>query len=100
MTDYIDRDAVLLQMQKVHNCGRLAAKSAIRIVRNCPAADVEPIRHGRWKDVESAGDMAQCSECGECYDCTEAMFGLFSQLYHYCPNCGAKMDGDGNGEHD
>lgn len=56
--------------------------------------DVEPVRHGRWirvsvgSDNSSAGyfviSMAKCSECG-----TSVM-----GKPNYCPNCGAKMDGD------
>ena len=58
----------------------------------------EPARHGHWIDDSGEGDAAVCSCCGECYDTTEAecdwrkAFGLFCELYRYCPNCGAKMD--------
>ena len=34
-------------------------------------------------------DVLQCSVCGEYFDVSEAR--------NFCPNCGAKMDGDGNG---
>ena len=46
-----------------------------------PTIDAEPIRHGRWIDC-SNGWM--CSECEQdnTYD------------KPYCPNCGAKMDGE------
>ena len=48
------------------------------------AADVAPVRHGRWKCHGDCG-VTECSACGwsiEEYvgDCA------------YCPNCGAKMD--------
>ena len=46
-----------------------------------PSADVAPIRHGRW-DCDISG--AWCSVCGE-YSEGE---------WNYCPNCGAKMDGE------
>lgn len=53
-----------------------------------PAADVAPVRHGRWlqkkhKIFGNAYDYV-CSECGCDYALAE---------YNYCPNCGAKMDG-------
>lgn len=45
------------------------------------AADVAPVRHGRWLHRKSG--VAYCSECeiDAVEDGTE-----------YCPNCGAKMD--------
>lgn len=52
-----------------------------------PAADVAPVRHGRW-------------ECGKpCPVCGGDRFeGLDADIWAdwkppYCPNCGAKMDG-------
>ena len=52
------------------------------------AADVEPVRHGRWIKPTRVPDsmMDECSLCG--FDCG-------SYTYNYCPNCGAIMDGDG-----
>ena len=50
-----------------------------------PAADVAPVRHGR--NISNSGFL--CSECH---------FGDFGGFYgykpNYCPNCGAKMDGE------
>ena len=54
-----------------------------------PAADVAPVRHGRWIDK---GEYAVCTECGgrsgTQYDGVEPI-PLMTQ---FCPNCGAKMD--------
>ena len=44
------------------------------------AADVAPVRHGRWKRY--CKNLGECSECGE----------VVSVRNNYCPNCGAKMD--------
>ena len=48
------------------------------------AADVAPVRHGRWKAYSDCG-VTRCSVCDwsieECID------------YNYCPNCGCRMDG-------
>ena len=53
------------------------------------AADVEPVRHGRWIDVrgEASGMNWKCSKC-----CKRVM-----PKYPYCPNCGATMDGENDG---
>lgn len=57
-----------------------------------PAADVEPVRHGRW--VKYAGKLI-CSECKKYPPMKDESGGW--RTYHewpYCPNCGAKMDGE------
>ena len=63
-------------------------------IMDIPAADVAPVRHGRWEDSidEWFGpDVYTCSKCRESYVLVE---GTPKQnLWHYCPNCGAKMDG-------
>ena len=49
--------------------------------------EYEPVRHGRWVcgDYYDIGDV--CSECD--WDS-----GVVNPTLRYCPNCGAKMDGD------
>jgi len=50
---------------------------------------VEPEReHGKWIDP-AAENCYRCSVCEE-YTTME----MPRLLYHYCPNCGAKMDGE------
>ena len=46
-----------------------------------------PVVHGRKIEDGDIGCFWLCSLCGECLP-----YGA-----NYCPNCGAKMDGDGNG---
>lgn len=59
---------------------------------NAPTVDVEPVRHGRWGACKIVGYdglhavyATPCSECGE-----------YTHEYYkpFCPNCGAKMDGE------
>ena len=66
-----------------------------------PAADVAPVVHAHWQPYE---DTVQCSSCGfgtfmDGYffvhgECTHANDRSFR--FSFCPNCGAKMDGDMN----
>lgn len=59
--------------------------------------DVEEVIHGNWGFIEY--EFFICSVCGEEYfnDCNstkEAKQKLKDGMaYHYCPNCGATMDG-------
>ena len=51
-------------------------------------------KHGRWEIVVDDYDceMMKCSCCGaEFYDGDN---DTVDSLHNYCPNCGAKMDGD------
>lgn len=69
-------------------------------IEHAPAVDAVGVVHGRWKsrpiykiNGEGRGikycDFHYCSECGTGRPMVPP--------YNYCPNCGAKMDGDGNG---
>lgn len=51
------------------------------------ATDAEPVRHGRWIDVnpDSFWDPRM-----RCSICKQEEIPL--SKWHYCPNCGAKMD--------
>ena len=55
-----------------------------------PAADVAPVVHGRWVHIgrrfKGGVDWCHCSECGGKNN--------FAARTNYCPNCGAKMDGE------
>ena len=53
-----------------------------------PADDVAPVRHGRWND-SLARITPYCSACGHSHRC-------LVRTPNYCPNCGAKMDGELN----
>ena len=60
----------------------LAGLRAMIYRHEIPAADVVPVRRGRWWDVGSLS--CRCSECG-CKSGSET---------RYCPHCGARMDGE------
>ena len=55
-------------------------------IRKIQAADVAPVRHGRWEIVVGSDGKERmvCTGCRKQQDLT----GVFS----YCPNCGAIMD--------
>ena len=58
--------------------------------------DAVEVVHGRWEFSHTTTvekyDVVKCSNCGH-----EAFaIAIYVKEGHYCPNCGAKMDGDGN----
>ena len=65
----------------------------IDYINEQPTADVAPVRHGQWvKEKKDVLIHWHCSACRECYFLEEPNA-------KYCPNCGARMDGepDANG---
>lgn len=69
-------------------------------IKRLPAADVAPVRHGLWVlTTQPLGwrdeDCVECSECGEDFVLDEWGIDDVKDAMRYCPNCGAKMDGDG-----
>lgn len=96
MTEYIERDKALEEYDAwIESTGALPKGTSYYYeCRGCieevPAADVEPVRHGRW--VKYAGKLI-CSECKKYPPMKDESGGW--RTYHewpYCPNCGAKMD--------
>ena len=91
MDEYIDREtAIAWFMPYAHAGESIDADVVISDIKGMKAADVAPVRHGRWIDK---GEYAVCAECGgrsgTQYDGVEPI-PLMTQ---FCPNCGCYMDG-------
>ena len=87
MSDYIKREAALDTVKRTS--GDYAAAWAE--IAHMAAADVAPVRHGRWIPTDYTGDC--------CYTCSECGFERDAYLLdvgNYCPNCGARMDKEAN----
>ena len=83
MTDYIRRNDALEITTRT--CGDCA--TAFSEIRKLPAADVAPVRYGRWERMRQSETTWRCSAC-------DVMVGAFlAGCSHYCYCCGAKMDG-------
>lgn len=72
------------------------------MIEQLPAVDAAPVVHGEWikrnkYDMESS---VYCSSCKQEYDYIDGICYLVrgSELPFYCPNCGAKMGGEGDAE--
>lgn len=83
------------------NDGRTKVIKAYKIMQNFPAADVQEVRHGKWKGYTRSAfhgmddfgnpiyrdvNIWECSEC-----CRKSVI-----KENYCPCCGARMDGEEN----
>lgn len=89
MAEYIEReyavDAVLDVYYDTPDINLSGEKFEDAILK-IPAADVAPVRHGRWIKYQIPPIIC-CSNCDWATDVEEKNF-------QYCPNCGAKMDGE------
>ena len=92
MSDYINRYAVLSVIDDAIANNALSYEGCVNeimeFIAKIPSADVAPVRHGRWlaHRLDNSYTTWTCSVCGT--------IGI--EAFHYCPNCGAKMQGDAN----
>lgn len=96
MAEYITREEALTAVDETY-LEYLADVQAA--VRNIPAADVAPVRHGTWITWEEAANFIPSPhrhECSVCHDAAQVLVNGVELLSDYCPNCGARMDGAGN----
>ena len=87
MAEYIEREAL---MDKFSARSPLLAQIRAYIATE-PAADVVPVVHGRWVQ-EKPNREVRCSLCSDIIGVGD--FDLCVEGFNYCPNCGARMDGD------
>lgn len=94
MADYLSRKFVLSCVDSFLSKTDMpiAAQYFYDCFRECEAADVQPIRHGRWLSSDACITI-DCQVCSECR--SNILMDRF--YYDYCPVCGARMDGDTNG---
>ena len=66
-----------------------------KIARHCvdgkPAADVAPVRHGRWMTTDAYPHHLYCSVCYKTYAKNAKSVNELDLPTNYCPNCGARM---------
>ena len=84
MPEYVESEAVMKTARDGYHSdfGRsIADLTSLReVLEDTPAADVVKVKHGYWIEGKT---LEKCSVCGK---------KGFSD-WHYCPHCGAKMDG-------
>lgn len=79
--EFYTRDEMLLNLEQM--------------VRAAPTID--PVKHGRWEQPRDYDfyddDLYKCSICGEEFILIEGT--PEDNNYKFCPNCGARMDAEG-----
>ena len=97
MAEYIEREEIFRLLHKFYYKNPPYERSyqegynrgldcASHEIGKLTAADVAPVRHGKWIENYGAPNVKRCSVCK-----TERW--AKDSWWRYCPNCGAKMDG-------
>ena len=95
MNEYIKREEIRRAYEKltrsyVNGNPYIADWRFDEMIEKLPAADVAPVVHGRWATNSDRPDSLICSVCKCGFDMWK------HEPHNYCPNCGAKMDGELN----
>lgn len=80
------QDAVDVFNRAVQDVGILDADDIETVFGMLSPADVAPVRHARWERY--SGITIRCSRC------EHVIHDWRYSECKYCPNCGAKMDGE------
>ena len=107
MAEYIEREAVHRLVRSLNkytwkNPDKSKYRTTVDIddvqfgIDKIPTADMVEVRHGKWQPCFE--DWRKQIEGDECSACGFRHYGTNMRDYHFCPNCGAKMDGDTNDE--
>lgn len=100
MADYISREAAIVDFERCNHENPVWTPQRVKTLLMCiPAADVEPVRHGRW---EGYTHSCYCGidQCGDpifrekpVYYCSNPKCRRKTVVKeNFCPSCGAKMD--------
>lgn len=99
MTEYIERGVLdkALTIAAVNDKykNRRTWTKAICVLHDLPAADAALVVHGRWihSRYENCSEQFELVKCSQCNHEAYAM-AFYVRNGNYCPNCGARMDGD------
>lgn len=80
MDDCIKRETVIDLITRRYENPEICTQE----INSIPTADVAPVVHAQW--IEDGRGIIICPECKRGYN-------LHAKYTHYCPHCGAKMDG-------
>ena len=87
MKEYIERAAVIDLITRRYEQPELCTHE----INSIPAADVAPVRHGRWMTTDAYPHHLYCSVCYKTYAKNAKWVNELDLPTNYCPNCGARM---------
>ena len=85
--DLISRAALMERLREMYPLGFSNDDVAYELCY-APAVDAEPVRHAAWERYPGPVHI-RCTGCKVEFDESKMPFAR-----NFCPNCGAKMDGD------
>ena len=102
MDDYIKREQALKLIESGGTWGW--SKNALYDeMKNLPAADVAPVVHAKWENCDwvepyyhGCGTIRIPNAGMKCTNCVHVFKKDLLWKDNYCPNCGAKMDLEGD----
>ena len=88
----------MIKAMELANTPAINEDDLVYAIDHSDTVDAVEVVHGRWDDsgryqFPSGAKAIRCSICGCAL--SESEYRLFN--WNYCPVCGARMDGDGNG---
>ena len=94
MDEYISREAVIKKIAErqdkaMYGIEDVAFYQAIKIIKEEPAADVQPVKHGKWientykyiKELDAYFVQAKCTVCGRYSD----KIDIYTDFLKYYP---------------
>ena len=92
MAEYIKKETAIKSLlnDSPEQVG-FSREDAADCIRYMDAADVAPVRHGRWV-LDEKRYVVYCSECSAPVSYYPNIKDVRDEN-HYCPNCGADMRG-------
>lgn len=92
----IDADEVQKRIDLVGTVNGILCWDAHDFIDHVPTIEAEPVRHGRWKPIGArlCGGNTDSFQCSECEFLARALKAGKECGYDFCPNCGARMDGE------
>ena len=94
--ELIDRRKLVSDFWKgVEDGSILSYEDTDDLMENAPTVDAVEVVHGRWKPYYDYFTKRKVGWI--CSNCSGVTNDLSNGETNFCPECGAKMDGDGDG---